>query len=287
MEADPVTVRLLTHADLPAADSLFNGAYGRSSGLGQTALNDHLTWQEDGWLLAEQGQAAVGMVYAIRFDTYTYVGVMSVVPRLQRRGVGQALMSRLLADLKTQGVKTVRLDATPEGVALYKRFGFIEEGTKMLFRRVKPMRDESPVMSPVAVRPLLYKELATLNTYDLPRFGADRSRVLKTLLKRYQERAFSCWNAGRLTGYVLASPRIIGPWVADDPETAEGLLLEALKLPFDEGPTIIAPGANEEAGPLLYKHGFEAARQTLHMCWGERTAIAYDEIYAQVSFAVG
>lgn len=92
---------------------------------------------------------------------------------------------------------------------------------------------------------------------------------------------------GTCPGYVMASPRSIGPWVAHDSQTAEQLLLSALALPFETEPSVIAPDANTAAGTLLARYGFRAVRRTVHMRRGPETPVSYHKLYAQVSFAVG
>ncbi|CAA9574509.1 MAG: hypothetical protein AVDCRST_MAG86-2119 [uncultured Truepera sp.] len=274
-------MRPLTSDDLPHADALFNAAYGRRGGLGEAGRR-YLAWQPDGWLLAELSGQPVGMVYAVRYDRFAYVGVMAVPPSAQRRGVGRALMTRLLTDLEAHAVGTVRLDATPEGAALYRHFGFVEEGTKTLYRRAEAVRGEL-----VGMRPLRRGDLLALTAFDAPKFGAARDHVLRTLCEAYPERAFVSRRAGGVSGYVVASPRSIGPWVADDSRTAEQLLLCALALPFETEPSVIAPDANTAAGTLLARYGFRVVRRTVHMRRGSETPIDYAKLYAQVSFAVG
>lgn len=167
----------LTPADLPLADVLFNAPYGRRGGLGEAGRR-YLEWQPDGWLLAELSGQAVGMVYAVRYDGFAYVGVMAVPPGARRRGVGRALMMRLLTDLEAHGVSTVRLDATPEGAVLYRHFGFVEEGTKTLYSRAEAVRGEL-----VGMRPLRRRDLLALSAFDAPKFGAARDRILQTLVE--------------------------------------------------------------------------------------------------------
>ena len=113
---------------------------------------------------------------------------------------------------------------------------------------------------------------------------------MRTLLESYPERAFIRRTAG-VCPYIMASPRSIGPWVADDVDdcgnTAELLLLEALKLPFEAEPTVIAPDTNTAAKALLGRYGFRAVRRTVSMRRGPEVSSDQNKLYAQVSFAVG
>jgi len=282
-----IALRTLTAHDLGVADALFNAAYRRSTGLGETARR-YLAWQPDGWLLATLRGEPAGMVYAVQYGRFAYVGVMSVHPRAQRRGVGRALMARLLEQLEVKGVRTVRLDATEAGAGLYRQFGFVEEDRAHRYvREAGFMRgDHAPTPFPPSVRNMLEADLDAVVAFDTPRFGAERERVLRALHRVHPERAFVLGTED-VEGYLIAQPRSLGPWVAANQKAAERLLQVALTLPFEGSLSAIAPGANTEAATLLGHYGFGKTRTTLHMRWGPPTPAERPQVYGQVSFAVG
>lgn len=53
-----------------------------------------------------------------------YVQSLAVSPRMQRKGVGKALMIPLLEEAEREG-RRVWLEASPHGEALYRSLGFI------------------------------------------------------------------------------------------------------------------------------------------------------------------
>src|SRR3954447_22763141 len=79
-----------------------------------------LDLQPDGCFVAEIDGAAVGTVTTCRFGPVAWVAMMLVGEAFRGRGIGRDLMLRALAELDGQGVRSVRLDATPLGRPLYE-----------------------------------------------------------------------------------------------------------------------------------------------------------------------
>ena len=63
----------------------------------------------------------------------------------------------------------------------------------------------------------------------------------------------------------MAQPRILGPWVADDAEAAESLLIAGQALPFDGPAVAYAPAPNGAAAALFARLGFAAHWESLRM----------------------
>lgn len=62
-----------------------------------------------------------------------YVGSIAVDPPSRRRGLGEAIVTSLVADARALGLERVELHATPEGERIYRRLGFGERagGTEL------------------------------------------------------------------------------------------------------------------------------------------------------------
>ena len=78
-----------------------------------------------------------GVLYAVVFDVI-------VAPDRQRRGIGTAIMKRLLQRCEAHGLRDVLLFSARGTPAFYRRFGFVErpgEAPGMILRRG---RDASP-----------------------------------------------------------------------------------------------------------------------------------------------
>ncbi len=87
----------------------------------------------------------------------------------------------------------------------------------------------------------------------------------------------------------------MGPWVAQNVQVAEGLLLAALAAQAAAHPAPLIgqavtnlPGANPDAEALLARYGFHSLRHIRHMRRGRLpTPDQRSWVYGQTSFAIG
>jgi len=280
-----ISIRALSHTNLESADSILQSAFSRS----ESWLNDlylFLKLQPEGIFLACQDSIPAGMVAAIIYSHYAYVGLMGICPAFQRQGIGLALMKHLLAWLDQQGVQQILLDASPIGQPLYEKLGFKACEEVYIFQRPT---GQPPSPRPIEAHFLSLQNLDLITALDRQAFGADRSRLLQALLSAYPERAFfSTDEQDRVSGYVIAQEKRIGPWVMEDPLKAEGLLKAALSLPFRGPISVVVPGENADAIALLRHYKFEIVRVNRHMIRGSAVSVGQrEDICAQASLSLG
>ena len=279
-----IVIRTLVEADVDAADAIMVPAYGvpRSR---KRELRHYLALQPDGWLLALLDGEPAGLGGATDYGPFAYIGLMAVLPALQRRGIASAIMDRLLAWIAAHGCPTAMLDASHAGERLYEKLGFVDDDTVFQY-----FQDDCAVRPrpPERVGPLLEADLAALEAFDTPIFGASRAAVFATFLGDLPDRAFVARDeSGALAGYVFAQPQTIGPWAARGPAEAEALLAAALALDFEEAPRVLIPGANSHGAGLLLRYGFSPQRALRHMRLGPAVPARRDLVYGQASFAIG
>jgi GNAT superfamily N-acetyltransferase len=89
--------------------------------------------------VALDGEAIVGRVRSVDAVGATWCADMHVNPSHRRRGIGQALLSRMLRDDRARGSKCSVLTASHTGALLYPRVGYERIGTLFMFvpRRAK------------------------------------------------------------------------------------------------------------------------------------------------------
>lgn len=291
-----LTIRLLTAADLDAADAALRAAYDAPASR-KPDLRRLLALQPDGWLLATLDGVVAGVGGAVDYGPFAYIGQVGVPPGMQRRGVGSALLARLLARLDARGCPLTLLDASEAGAPLYRRLGFVEDDTVAGLCRAEdaPPFDapsfDAPggAVPPLAVAPLRAEDIPAVVAFDAPRFGADRGAVLRSYLASAAGRAFVARDgAGRIAGFLFAQAQTLGPWAAATPAAAERLLARALALPFDAPPQVLVPRANGHAFALLERAGFAEQRSLRHMRRGGAPQPSRRRhIYGQASFALG
>ena len=229
-----------------------------------------LAHDPDGGFIAESAGKPVGMVTTMRYTRSAWVGNLIVVPEYRRRGIGHRLMSHALECLETQGIRTVRLEADPMGVGLYRLLGFEDQFESLRFRREPP----HDVKKGSADR-LVATDLPVLQTFDQGCFGDDRSRLLGLLFTQAAA-VYGTRRHGALSGYAMVLPGAtgvrLGPWCAADREAGDELLQTVLADYYDSIVVVGVPEVNRVAVGLLESHGFGRTPSSLRMIRGERAA---------------
>lgn len=281
-----ITIFPFTEAELDATDEVAMAAYNVSQSRKAT-LRSYLTFQSAGSFVAKENGAVVGFGGVLDYGPFAYVGLMSVSPTVQKRGVGQLLMERLLAWLEARGCPTVLLDATPVGESVYRRNGFLEDDRTVVWQQNEHIL--LPRHLPPGVSRLTEAEIPALIQFDAPHFGADRGEVLSAYCTRYPNRVLVIHAAGeRISGYVIAQSHVIGPLVAQTEEDAERLLVHALALSFESKPNVFVSAYHTDASHLLTRYGFVQQRTLSHM-WAGKHIVRnrHTTLYGQASLGFG
>jgi ribosomal protein S18 acetylase RimI-like enzyme len=285
-------IRTLTTHDIPEADQILRQAFG-SPGSRVEELHRCLGVQPDGWLLALLGREPVGMVGAIDYGSFAWIGMMAVLPKMQHHGIGGLLMSEILDWLEGRGCPLVRLDATQAGAGLYRKLGFVQAGlTRMVLDpKLEPLPDHS-----IPIAPMLEADLPEVAALDEAVFGAYRDSLLRLYWQQYPDRSYIArTRLGELAGYLVAQRTRLGPWISTSLSAAEALLSTALSLSFDDPIKMIVPSENTAALQLFNRLGAIEGQSHLHMV--KEISAGRDHqvnlpgqrelIYAQASFAAG
>jgi len=165
-----LNIRNLTAADLEDIDPVLMAAYGRTSSF-KSELQLCLTLQPDGWLIAEWDGTPVGMVGAVDYGAFAYVGLLAVHPNFQGRRIGRVLMERILAWVDEHGCHNAVLDASEAGRLLYTKLGFVEEEKSLVLQQETTAQH---LCSYKFVSELRSTDLVAVANLDTPLFGADR-----------------------------------------------------------------------------------------------------------------
>lgn len=204
-----------------------------------------------------------------------WLGMVLTHPNYRRRGFARQLVTRALELADARGLETVKLDATEQGMGLYKDAGFREEHPIERWMGTAAGRAQASLKFDGLEKGVL--EL------DPEAFPVDRSRLLQQLMTR--EPAFVCAD-----GYLLrregARAGYLGPCVARTAAAAERLLRECLAQ--TNGPLFwdLLPG-NAEAVRLATIFGFQPDRRLVRMDRGRKLEEAHDRIYAIAGFELG
>ena len=85
------------------------------------------------WLVALEGNQVAGYVGSQTVMGWTDMMNVAVHPDFRRRGIGEALVVQLIADLKAMGSECLTLEvrqSNAPAIALYEKLGFVQVGLR-------------------------------------------------------------------------------------------------------------------------------------------------------------
>jgi len=236
----------------------------------------------------------VGWVTTTALAESGWLGNLIVQPAFRRRGLGEELAASGIARLRDLGRETIRLEADPAGEGIYRRLGFLPEFESLRFRRPLGLDPVERGLSK-GVDPLVLEGLSELLAFDRPRYGDDRSALLRALLPRAAG-AFTFRRGRELAGFAMAVTTArgfqLGPWVAEDGEAAAALLeacLAAFPAGSEGGEWVVGlPEPNRAGVALLEAHGFAPYPASVRMRLGPPRAAGRPEcVFGLLNGAVG
>ncbi len=281
-----ITIFPFTEVELEATDEVVMAAY-KVSQSRKDSLRSYLTFDSAVAFVAKEDDTVVGFGGVLDYGQFAYVGLMAVSPTVQKRGVGQLLLERLLAWLEARSCPTTLLDASTVGEPLYRRNGFQADDQTAVWQQVEHIR--LPRLLPLGVSQLVEADVSALVQFDAPQFGSERAQLLTAFCTRYPHRVLVTRAVdGEITGYAIAQFHVIGPWVASTKDDAGRLLVHALALPFESKPNVFVSVHNTNALNLLARYGFAQQRTLSHMWTGKHIVRnRATTLYGQASLGFG
>lgn len=226
----------------------------------------------EGCFVVESEGEVRGTVTTIVYEhRLAWIGMVLVNPAHRGQGVGTRLMGTALQYLETQGPLDVKLDATPQGVPLYTRLGFVAEREIERWVLAGAERSVQAELEPVAREndELALQEIIQM---DLEIFGADRSALLRSLHASAPEFTAVVRAQGSLSGYTLGRRGLfanhLGPWMARDEPVARQLLERFLNRSHHRRIAVDCLKSNPFVRNLLQGSGLEYSRSLTRMVRG-------------------
>lgn len=280
-----IEIHTLTESELDTADQIMQDAFRRTQSA-RAELATYFNLQPDGRLLALVNSEPVGMVGAIDYGAFAYIGTMGVRQAWQHRGIGYVLMERMLDWLAARASPMARLDASAAGQHLYPKLGFVTDEQTHVFKLQQPI---APTHMPEWIRVARAHDLEAIADFDAPIFGARRAKVFEQYYAWLNDRVFIVHDeAGRVAAYLFAQTRSIGPWAANEPRDAQALLAAALALSYETPPVVRVPSSNLVVADMLQRNGFQLSETLAHMRrGGDKMPGDRARMYALASFAIG
>ena len=178
-----------------------------------------------GFVLQRAGVVIGTAVWWAYGETHASAGMIIVAKAAQGRGYGGRLIDALLAAAHP---RTIVLNSTAEGLALYERRGFVIIGAIHQYQGIPKERHEAP--APCLVRAMAPSEFEAIARLDREATGW----VRRLLLQRFVQIADGhvLLRDGKPRGYAMSRlfgrGHVIGPVVAESPADARALIEAAL-----------------------------------------------------------
>lgn len=182
-------------------------------------------------LVASYNNTIVGTATAINYnDNVAWIGMMLVSKAFRGLGISKYLLSTIIEKLNK--CKSIKLDATPEGVPVYQKLGFkVEfEIDRMVASKVDMSYSE---INGSSVRPILKDDIGKVLKNDLKIFGSDRSKLILFLFKNHRDKAWCLQKNKILRASVFGRPGSnfmqVGPLIAETTDDAQKLITVILR----------------------------------------------------------
>lgn len=195
-----------------------------------------------------------------------WIGMVLVDKEYRGRGLSRLLLENILK--KLQSCKSIKLDATPEGQQVYKKFNFKEEYfiTRMTNTSIVNISsgDDDLIIEPISLKDI--NEIIALDDYV---FGAYRTQLIESLINEYPHNAWLLKRNNYVSGIVLGRVgskfHQIGPVVASTFTDATILILKALQELENKPIVVDVPNDKEDLINWLHLIGFNKQRHFVRM----------------------
>jgi len=262
-------LRIMTEQDVPAGVRL-----NTLSGWNQTAADwrRFLDHSPRGCFVMEHDGKVVGTATTSCYeDRFAWIGMVLVDHEYRKQGIGTGLLKKTIEYLDDARIATMKLDATPQGKPLYTKLGFVDEYE--IERWILKRWPGAASTTQRAARATLSKiQMEHILRLDRELFGADRSFLLRSVLKETPEFAMAVWENGLPQGYAFGRRGLfadhLGPWMARNHAGAEKTLQEFLTKSCRETLIVDYKKSNAMVAELLAAHGFAPARPLTRMVRG-------------------
>jgi ribosomal protein S18 acetylase RimI-like enzyme len=282
---DELEIRLLTENHISAGLRL-----SKLAGWNQTESDWRRLLKHDpqGGFIACLNNRVVGTTTSTAYGTdLAWIGMVLVDPDCRRRGIATQLVQETLRSLRSRGVKTIKLDATPAGQQVYSALSFVEE--TCIERWMGRAHAIGKMDCQIRSGPLRAEMMAL----DRLAFGAERSALLGSLIADSSVPPLTISAPdGQLRGFALARPGAVacyvGPIVTTD-QNAATTLLDAMLDQLDGRDVFIDINPRFDVGArMVAARGFVKQRDFIRMRFGlESSAGTSSLIFAIAGPEVG
>jgi predicted GNAT family N-acyltransferase len=227
--------------------------------------------RENVCLVAEWDKKVIATTTAINYSNrIAWIAMVLVDKEYRGRGVSKILLEAILD--KLHHCESIKLDATPAGQQVYRKFGFLDEYrvARMTNMTMKALPlEEHQASLPQSIRP---SDVTGVVAFDEIIFGANRNAVIQFLTEKYPDKALMLKEDNKITGIALGRSgnryHHIGPVLSSNTFNAKILISEALKTLIGQPVVVDVMVDKQELVEWLQSIGFINQREFIRMYRG-------------------
>jgi len=220
-------------------------------------------------MVAECDNQIIGTTTTINYSNQVaWIGMVLVDKEYRGQGISKSLLTNIFK--KLESCKSVKLDATPEGQKVYKKLDFKEE--YLIARMVNTSMNDllfDDDNNEILPEPIQRKHIQEIIALDEIIFGANRTQLIKFLVREYPDKAVLVKRNNRITGFALGRDgnkyRHIGPVAASNTGDAKILITKVLKENTNQAVVVDVPCDKEDLLTWLNSIGFIKQRYFTRM----------------------
>jgi GNAT superfamily N-acetyltransferase len=185
----------------------------------------NLSLEPGGCFVAFDGNRRIGVATCIGFGGVGWFGNLIVAEQYRGKGAGNLIVKHAVNYLQSKGVQTIGLYAYPNLLKFYGNLGFKEDEEFSLFS-IESLGSVLPEVKPEEG----ISRIGQIELFDYGYFGADRKRLLESIILEKGNLCYLALESERIVGYVAATVYERMAWV---------------------GPLICQPGKTDVARNLI------------------------------------
>lgn len=218
-------------------------------------------------LVAEWENKIIGTTTAINYsNNVAWIGMVLVDKQFRGQGISKSLLINVFD--KLESCKSIKLDATPAGHEVYKKFEFEDEYfiVRMINSSVRSLPMDNDDIVPELIQLKHIPEIAALDEVS---FGANRIQLIEYLIRKYPGRSWSLNRNNQIVGFALGRDgdkyHHIGPVMASTRIDAKILIKRALREFYNQPVVVDVLYDKEDLLNWLHSIGFIKQRDFVRM----------------------
>ena len=222
-------------------------------------------------IVAEYSNTITGTTTAMNYSNkIAWIGMVLVDKEFRGQGVSASLLTAVLKKLSS--FKSVKLDATPAGQNVYKKFGFREEFEIVRMTNLSIADLPIEIDKNMLAEPVGSNDVKQISHFDQNIFGVNRSSLIKYLLSEYPQKAWMFKRNNLITGIALGRTgnkyHHIGPVFGNNINDVKTLIASAANKLKDQPIVVDVLSDKNDLIVWLITNGFTVQRKFVRMYKG-------------------